>query len=58
MRRKGRGFGSLTPEQVREIRAALKNRKHGMQNELAERYGVDKGVISDLRHGRSYQEVT
>lgn len=48
---------SLTAEQVREVRAALTNYHHGLQAELAEKYGVSYTVISDIKLGTTYQWI-
>ncbi len=53
MRRKGRGTGTLTAEQVREIRAQLGKVR---QSVLAAKYGVSNGIISKLKLGKTYQE--
>jgi hypothetical protein len=56
--RKGRANTmALKPDQVREIREALKDYRHGMVGELAKKYGVRYGVISDLKVGSTYQWV-
>lgn len=53
--RKGRdNTATITAEQVREIREALKNPYHGIQNELARKYGVRNGVISDIKLGVTF----
>lgn len=52
---KGRNpLHSLKPGQVREIREALKNYRHGLCKELAAKYGVGRSVISDIRVGDTY----
>jgi hypothetical protein len=48
---------SLTPDEVREIRAAFKDWKRGTNKELALRYGVSGGVISAIKRGRTYRHV-
>lgn len=47
----------LTHDQVREIRVALANYRHGMCKELAKKYGVSNGVISDIKLGYTFQHV-
>ncbi len=49
---------ALKPDQVREIREALKNWHHGIGKELAKKYGVDHGVISGIKLGQTYRHVT
>lgn len=46
----------LTPKDVREIRVLLKegNMTH---REIGEMYGVTKGVISDIKCGRTWHHV-
>ena len=48
---------TLTEAQVREIREALKTPHHGLQKDLAEKYGVTRGVISDIKLGHTFQHV-
>ena len=46
----------LTPDQVLEVRAALKeNPARGIGTKLARKYGVPSGVISKIKVGKSYQ---
>ncbi len=47
----------LTLEQVREIKAALKDYRHGMCTELARKYGVGNHVISKIKVGGSWTYV-
>lgn len=56
--RKGRdSTSSLKPDQVREIRAALTHYRRGLCKDLATQYGVDDGVISDIKLGYTYRHV-
>jgi hypothetical protein len=58
MSRKGRsGVARLTLEQVREVRAALLDYKHGLCAKLADKYGVSRAVISDIKLGNTFQAV-
>ena len=51
---KGRCHG-LSPQIVTAIRAQLNGpRRHGLQRELARRYGVTDGVISAIKSGRTF----
>ncbi len=47
----------LTPEQAAEVKAAAANWRHGMGKELAEKFGVSRSVISDIKLGRTYQTL-
>ena len=47
----------LSQDQVREIKAALFNYKLGMCKDLAAKYGVSPGVISDIRLGHTFRHV-
>lgn len=48
---------TLTPDDVREIRAARKDRTVNTRNRLAERYGVTPMTISDIWSGRSWSKA-
>ena len=50
-------FAKLTPDHVREIRAALSGGGWGINRKLAKQYGVLPGVICDIRKGHTYQWV-
>ena len=52
------GRALLTDEQVIEIKKALKDYKHGLGKELADRYGVKKATISAIRNGRLWSHIT
>lgn len=54
-----RGAGSkLNESQAREIKLALKEEKWGQRKELAEKYGVSPMLISDIKHGRAWADIT
>lgn len=52
-----RGMGKLKAAQVREIRASLREPYHGINVELAQKYGVASSVISAIKRGHSYGYV-
>lgn len=56
--RKGRNTGSLTLDQVREIKAALKDWTYGLSAKLANKYGVTLTTIGAIKSGRNYGHVT
>lgn len=47
----------LSQEQAREIKAALRHPYHGIQVDLAGRYGVSRYMISSLKRGRTYRHI-
>jgi hypothetical protein len=57
MHLKRRTATSLTHEQVREIRAALKKPYNGIGVQLAIKYRVSRSVISSIRRGQTYSFV-
>jgi hypothetical protein len=55
---KGRtGVAMLTPDQVREVREALKTPYYGIGRDLGKKYNVPRGVISKINVGKTYQWV-
>lgn len=50
-------IAQLKPDQVREIREALKTPYHGIGNALAKKYGVSGGIISKINLGKTYRYV-
>ena len=48
----------LTPNQVREIKIALQNPYFGINNDLAEKYGVNNCLISAIKKGRKWSYLS
>lgn len=53
----GRHPSKLTVEQVREIKLALKNPYDGINNDLAAKYNIGAGAISQIRTGKQWKRV-
>lgn len=47
----------LTPEQVIEIKIALQNPYWGINNDLAEKYGVHNSLISEIKLGKRWSHL-
>lgn len=47
----------LTEDEVREIKAALRNPYYGQLNDLAAKYGVSKLTISNIKRGQTWKHV-
>lgn len=53
-----RGVGTkLTREDVKAIKLALPSVKWGGRKELAAKYGVSDGLISNIKYGRAWADV-
>jgi len=48
----------LKPEQVKEIKIALLNSYKGINNDLAKKYGISNGTISQIRCNRKWKHIT
>lgn len=55
--RRGEG-AKLTVTQAKEIKQKLQSIKWGQRGKLAEEYGVSPGLISDIKYGRAWSDVT
>lgn len=55
--RHGRG-SKLTAEQATEIKSLLRTMKWGDRKAIAERFGVSAGLISDIKYGRAWADIS